>query len=363
MADHYRVGVIGRTGGGNYGHGLDVVWKNVEGVEIVAVADEDAAGREQAVQRLGVSRGYADYREMLEKERPQLVSIAMRWPDCHFDMIRACAAAGIHMFVEKPLCTTLAEADQLIADCERAKVKVAVAQHVSYSLEWQRLVQMIADGAIGDILELRGRGKEDHRGGGDDFTLLGSHIVDAFRRVLGDPQWCFGRLLQDGEPVARSDVREGGERIGLTAGNRVDAVYGFSGAPLAYFTSQREASNGARFGLQIFGTRGALSFEPGTPQRLFHLDDPRWHAEWQPVVCPPDDVARRYPEENWLYQANIRIARDLIECIEQDKQPRCSIYDARHIMEMVMAAYESHRLGAPAPLPLAPRENPLAQLA
>ncbi|MBM4050479.1 MAG: gfo/Idh/MocA family oxidoreductase, partial [Planctomycetes bacterium] len=42
MTPKYRTAVIGRTGRGNYGHGLDVVWKDVENAEIVAVADEDA---------------------------------------------------------------------------------------------------------------------------------------------------------------------------------------------------------------------------------------------------------------------------------------------------------------------------------
>ena len=45
--------VIGRTGKGNYGHGLDVVWKQLDNVEVVAVADEDEKGRAAAATRLG----------------------------------------------------------------------------------------------------------------------------------------------------------------------------------------------------------------------------------------------------------------------------------------------------------------------
>ena len=63
-AKAYRVAVIGRTGKGNYGHGLDVAWKSVENVEIVAVADEDEKGRAAAATRLGVKNTYADYKEM-----------------------------------------------------------------------------------------------------------------------------------------------------------------------------------------------------------------------------------------------------------------------------------------------------------
>src|SRR6266446_5678075 len=113
MAKTYRVAVIGRTGKGNYGHGLDVVWKGVDNVEIVAVADEDEKGRAAAAQRLGVKNAYADYREMLDKERPQIVSIGDRFLDLHRDMVLACAQAGACIFLEKPMARTLEEADEM----------------------------------------------------------------------------------------------------------------------------------------------------------------------------------------------------------------------------------------------------------
>ncbi len=47
-AKKYRVGVIGRTGKGNYGHGLDRVWSAIPQAEVIAVADEHAGGRAKA---------------------------------------------------------------------------------------------------------------------------------------------------------------------------------------------------------------------------------------------------------------------------------------------------------------------------
>ena len=90
----YRVAVIGRTGKGNYGHGIDTVWLGMENVEIVAVADEDEKGRAAAVKRLKTKNSYEDYRVMLNKEKPQIVSVADRWLDAHRDMVVACAEAG-----------------------------------------------------------------------------------------------------------------------------------------------------------------------------------------------------------------------------------------------------------------------------
>src|SRR5690349_1019097 len=111
MARTYRVAVIGRTGKGDYGHGMDTVWLALKNVEIVAVADEDDKGRAAAATRLKAPNVYADYRRMLTRERPHVVSVAPRWLDCHRDMIVACAEAGASILLEKPFCRTLAEAD------------------------------------------------------------------------------------------------------------------------------------------------------------------------------------------------------------------------------------------------------------
>ena len=126
----WRAAVIGRTGRGDYGHGLDVVWNFLPGVEIVAVADEDAAGRRKAADRLGVRAAYADYRQMLRQEKPDVVSIAPRWPDCHHDMVIAAAEARASIYLEKPMARTPAEADRMIAACDRAGVKLAVAHQM-----------------------------------------------------------------------------------------------------------------------------------------------------------------------------------------------------------------------------------------
>ena len=73
MATKYRVGVIGSTGRGNYGHGLDTVWREFPNTEIVAVADDNPEGLAKAVKRLGDPQGYADYRQMFQKEKMKMI--------------------------------------------------------------------------------------------------------------------------------------------------------------------------------------------------------------------------------------------------------------------------------------------------
>src|SRR4051794_24248892 len=250
MAKKYRVAVIGRTGRGNYGHGLDVVWKEFDNVEVAAVADPDEKGRAAAAKRIGAKNAYADYRTMLEKEKPQIVSVADRYLDQHRDMVVACARAGASMFLEKPMARTLAEADEMVRACESHHVKLAIAHQTRYSPRLARVRELIASGRLGDLLELRARGKEDRRGGGEDLMVLGTHLFDLMRLLAGDASWCFARVLQGGKPVTKAQVRQGGEGMGPVAGDHINAAYGFARGVLGTFGSHRARHGaGQRFAL------------------------------------------------------------------------------------------------------------------
>ncbi|MCE2450842.1 MAG: Gfo/Idh/MocA family oxidoreductase, partial [Candidatus Latescibacteria bacterium] len=98
----YRAAAIGRTGRGNWGHGLHLGLKNHPRIEVVAVADEDAQERQAKQEELAASRAYADWREMLEAEQPEVVTVGPRWTDCHLEMVLACLEVGAHVYCEKP---------------------------------------------------------------------------------------------------------------------------------------------------------------------------------------------------------------------------------------------------------------------
>ena len=364
-AAKYRVAVIGRTGQGDYGHGLDVVWNGLDQAEVVAVADPDPEGRAAAAQRLHAPNSYGDYRQMLGKERPQIVSVAPRWLDCHHDMVLACAESGCHVFLEKPMCQTLEQADEMIAALEKRNLKLAVAHQTRYSPALARAQKMIADGSLGDLLELRGRGKEDRRGGGEDLMVLGTHVMDLMRCVAGNAQWCFAQVRADGRPVTRSDVRDGAEGIGPLAGDEIHAMYGLDGMTTGHFSTHR-ARHGvsARYGLQVYGSRGILTMTTGAVPEIWYVEDPSWQpgrsaAPWRRISSDGVDKPEPLSDPNHAY-GNRLIALDLIRAIETDTQPKGSMYDGRAALEMILAVYESHRLNAPVRLPLENRRHPLS---
>jgi predicted dehydrogenase len=361
FAPPYRAAVIGRTGRGDYGHSLDLGFLEQPKLTVVAVADEDANGRAAAAKRLGVEKAYADYRTMLEQEKPAFVVVGPRWLDGHRDMILACAERGVvGVFCEKPLAPDLAACDAIVAACERSHVKLAMAFQTRYSARYERARDLVANGALGEVLELRGRGKEDRRGGGEDLMVLGTHIVDLMRGFLGDAAWCFSRVTEGGRPVGREQVREGAEGIGPLAGDRIDAMYGFRDTPVvAHFASTRPKEAGARFGLQVCGSKGCLWIAMGSRPPAFFLADPSWlgtSKPWveitsggigQPETVPANDVV----------PANRAIVADLIRAVEADEQPRAGVYDGRAAIEMILACYASSARGMPVALPLSDREE------
>lgn len=365
MPESFRVAVIGHTGRGNYGHGVDTVWGEFPNCQLVAVADADEKGRAEAAQRLKAPEAFADYREMLDKTKPDIVGIGPRWLDQHRDMVLAAAERGIHIYMEKPMCRSLAEADEMIAACEKKDVKFAIAHQTRYSPKLVAVRDLIEDGKLGTILELRGRGKEDARGGGEDLWVLGSHVMNLIHHFGGDPNWCFAHVRQGGEPITKANVAAGNEGIGPLAGDNVVAMYGMDQGATAFFGSVRGTA-GNRFGLQIYGSKGIVEILTGHLPAVHFLADPAWSpgrsgAKWVPVssagVGKPEEL-----KDGGLHGGNILAVKDLLAAINEDRLPECNIYEARTTIEMISAVFESQRTKAPVAFPLQNRQNALGML-
>lgn len=364
----YRVGVIGRTGKGDYGHGIDTVWKEIPEVEVVAVTDENPAGRAKALERTGASKGYADYREMLEKEKLNILAIGPRWIDQHCEMVLAAAEHNCHVYMEKPFCRTLEEADKMVEAVERKHIKLGLAHQTRWSPLLPVVKQMIADGKLGKILEVRTRGKEDQRGGPEDLWVLGSHVLDLMHYFSGYPTTCVARLTKQGVPVTKSDVIEGNEGLGPLAGDGVNAMFYLPDGVTGYFGSHRAQGGGkGRFGIQIYGSKGIVEILTGYLPSVKFLPDPSWsplrsNITWVPVSsngpAKPESM-----KDTGLPGGNVAAVKDIIQCIEKDGVPKCGVYEGRAIVEMIMSIFESHRIGGPVSLPLKERSHPFNRLA
>lgn len=365
-----RVAVIGHTGRGNFGHGLDTMWLDIPETEIVAVADADAKGLAGALKKLKLDRGFADYRKMLTEIHPDIVAIGPRHIDQHHEMALAAIEAGVRgIYMEKPFMPTLTQADEIIAACEKHGTKLALAHRNRYHPVLPLLKKLIAEGTIGRPLEYRVRGKEDARGGSLDLWVLGSHLFNLVHYFAGEPRACMATVYQDSRLVTKADVKEGAEGIGPLAGNEVHARFEMADGLPAFFDSvQNAGTKTAGFGVQIIGTEGIIDlrideepvahFLAGSP--FDPVAEPR---AWVPITTA--GIGKPEPLETMrkLVGGHVAPGRDLLAAIAEGREPLCSAKDARVTLEMTMGIFESHRLhGQRVELPLKDRQHPLARL-
>lgn len=365
-----RVGVIGHTKRGDYGHGLDVVWLKLPETEIVGVADADPTGLADAKKRLKAGAGFDDYKAMLKETKPQVVAVCPRHIDQHHDMILAAIDAGaVGVYCEKPFCRTPAEADAILAAADKKKVKVAVAHRNPYHPAMAVVKKLMDDGAIGKVLELRGRGKEDARGGSLDLWVLGSHVANMAAVLGGKATACSASVLLKGKPVVKGDPKDGAEGVGPLAGDEVHARFEMDRGFPFFFDSVANAGDAtAGFGLQVIGTKGVIDLRADR-EPLAHLiegspfnpsKEPR---AWVPIsgggVGKPEPVATTAAD----LASHVLAARDLLAAIREDRPPLCDGAAGAATVEMICAAFESHRLGGQrVPLPLKTRANPFTLL-
>jgi predicted dehydrogenase len=352
----WKAAVIGSTGHGNYGHGLDEIFQGRSQVEAVVLADPNAEGRAKTAAKIGALRSYADYRELLRVEKPALVSLAMRQADLHFPIARDALRAGAHLYCEKPFTTTPAEADELLGEAGRRGLKIAVAHTMRMTPALLRLKEALAEGWLGDLVEMRAYGKQDARAGGEDMMVLGTHLFDLMRQFAGDPLWCAARVLEQGRDIEASQGRLVRDNVGLVAGDEIWAQFAFPNGVNGSFTSAgklRETTG--HWGIMFYGSKGVARLNCDLEPHVFLRQTGTWKGDgktdrWEPLNAaklkspPPPNLG---PVGDWL------------EAVERDREPECSGRNGAWAVEMVMAVYQSALSGGRVSFPLKSRVHPL----
>ena len=118
-------------------------------VELVGIADPIAEKAEPLARETGC-RAYRDYEELL-KAGVDVVNVCLP-PQLHLPAAEAAAQAGVHVLMEKPITRTLAEADQMIAACQRAGVNLMTGFTHHFYPEMIEARRMVAEGLIGQPL-------------------------------------------------------------------------------------------------------------------------------------------------------------------------------------------------------------------
>lgn len=381
-AKRYRVAVIGSTDKGDYGHGIDTAFQGVERAEIVAVADDNAIGLQLAGQRLKVDARFADYREMLDRVKPDIVCVCPRWVTDRVAMLHAVTNAGCHVYCEKPFVPDLMSADTISHAFVMKHVRLAMAHQWRAMPPVQRAFAEIRAGKYGRVLRMRARPKDDSRGGGEELLVHGTHWFDLMIALAGPPRWVSGHIRVKGRDAIKADRHEGSEPVGPICGDSVLAVFGFDDGVLGSFDSTAKTAPSSRFpvgsdqpkpiwdsvyGLTIECEDAVLQLrQPGDvyvyPANgvLPDFESLAWKKLWvEDWHFTPEHQPRPIRQE-WLAHGNRALANDLLDAIEKNREPLSPLNHAKLITEMVQGVYDSHFFdGRRLPIPLVVRKHPL----
>ena len=138
--------------------GLGIMGKNVARallrnplVTVTACADVKKENCEEGEKEFGFERTYSDYRDMIEKEKPDAVFIAT--PDwAHYEPVMTCLDAGIHVHVEKPLTTNEKESADIVKKVKKTGLKLQVSYNHRWLAPYHAAYDMIRAGKIGQCL-------------------------------------------------------------------------------------------------------------------------------------------------------------------------------------------------------------------
>jgi predicted dehydrogenase len=176
------------------------LFKTLSSVRVTAVVEKDAKLRNPFCTDFGVT-GYSDLKQMLAADKPDIAAIFLPHADCP-DAAAQCAAAGIHLMVEKPMAATVEGAQKIVKAARRAGVKLTTGYCWRLHPAAREFKRIVSSGVLGRIVGGDGRcaaGRltryiegnsawmlERKRSGGGPMYNLGVHWIDLFRWILED---------------------------------------------------------------------------------------------------------------------------------------------------------------------------------
>lgn len=313
----YRAAVIGL--GGIAGAHL-AGWKETEGVEVVAGADVNTDAVSKAEADHGLT-GYADWREMLDKEKLDLVSICTP-PFLHREMTVEALQRGLHVMCEKPMAADIADAEVMAAAAEQTEAVLAIAYCHRFHGPMMKLKELMDEGIIGTPIFFRGgftgmvKFDQNHRAnkkmaGGGSLMDNGSHATDLFVYLVGNianVSCRAGRFMQEMET----------EDVGITL---FTAANGCIGEIVTGYSLPGEFTQ-----WMITGDKGIVKVDDYfSGPVLFRTHDSQ---EWVEYAC--DNSQTRFQRQ----------FAHFIECIRDGKQPLSNAENALHVQRVIDAAYK-----------------------
>lgn len=207
-------------GAGYFGRFQYEAWNRIPEVEIAAVCNSNRERAEYIQDTYGVKKHYTDYREMLEKEKPDFVDIITP-PPTHLEMCRYAADLGINIICQKPLAPTLQEAVEIVNHVTKKGVRFMVHENWRFQ-PWHREIRKLLDQqVIGDTLFSLYFHMRMGDGWGENAYIprqpyfreypklliyeTGVHFIDTYRYLAGEITRVYAKLRKLNPIIAGED--------------------------------------------------------------------------------------------------------------------------------------------------------------
>ena len=309
--------------------------------EVVAAADIDPANLELFTRRFGVP-GYQDYREMLAREKVDVVSPILP-VKANPGVVLGCTEFPVKaIYCEKPISASLGQADEMVEACKRKGIVFAGGDMYRNFPQFWQARDALESGELGEVrgLNLYQSTNEISGGGCQGLSVMRLFARDA------PVEWVCGWTR--GDPFSDQDQGMGG-------------TVRFSNGMECFIHNQPVA----RMGIEVLCAKGVFVSDWYT-FRLFRMKasakDPRRRDSLEeiPGLYPDSGLGRRvYDGEGWRHPGTRQMAgiQSLVDALEKGIPPRTSGDDLRLALELGVALRQSHRQGyAPVRLPVRDRE-------
>ncbi len=298
-----RVGLIG-TGFMGKAHALAFalaprVFQLPAEIELATVADIDEAAAQHAATAYGFDRATTNWRDIIDAPSIDIVSVTT--PNkLHKDMSLAAIAAGKHVYCEKPLAPTAADASEMTAAAETAGIKTQVGFNYLCNPLFRLARDMIKAGEIGEVRTYRGLHAEDYMtdarapytfrhdtAGGGAFADLGSHTLATAEYLLGPIEQILGDCVTKiGE---RPDGAGGTKRVEVDDVGRALLRFA-SGATGTVEGNWVATGRRMQHDFEVYGSTGALVFhgERLNELLLYKNSDGQGQQGFRRILAGPD---------------------------------------------------------------------------
>jgi myo-inositol 2-dehydrogenase / D-chiro-inositol 1-dehydrogenase len=327
----------------------------IEGdMTVVAVASPNATHAQELADRFKIASVYTDYREMLKD--PQIEAVTITAPNAlHCEMTVAIAKAGKHVICEKPLCVTLAEADEMIEACRANGVLLLYAESLIFTPKYVKAKEMADAGGFGKVHIVKQSEKhfgphsawfwDVKRSGGGALFDLGCHGIAFAWWFLGRPK-LLSTTCHLGTYVHADKTLADDEAV---------TIVEFEGNAIGIIENSWARRGGMDDRIEVYGEGGSTIANLQMGNALPTYSE---YGFGYAVEKAPTTTGWSYPvfEELWNYGFPQEM-RHFARAIRGLETPLMTGEDGKMVLEAIYASYASAGLGQKVLFPYQPTEQ------